>query len=43
MALFRDGKLVHFVPRHAIEGRDAQSVAFELVGAFDEHCAQVAS
>ena len=39
MALFRDGKLVHFLPRHAIEGRDAQSVAFELVGAFDQHCA----
>jgi putative YphP/YqiW family bacilliredoxin len=40
MALFRDAELVHFVPRHAIEGRDAQSVAFELVTAFDEHCAK---
>ena len=36
MALFQDAKLVHFVPRHAIEGRDAQSVAFELVTAFDK-------
>jgi putative YphP/YqiW family bacilliredoxin len=40
MALFRDGALVHFVPRHAIEGRDAQTVAFELATAFDEHCAK---
>jgi len=38
-ALFKDGKVVHFVPRHAIEGRDAPSVAFDLVAAFDEHCA----
>ena len=42
MALFRDGELVHFVPRHAIEGRDAQTVAFELVTAFDQHCAKAA-
>ena len=42
MALFRDGELVHFVPRHAIEGRDAQSVAYELVTAFDQHCAKAA-
>jgi len=42
MALFKDAALVHFVPRHAIEGRDAQSVAFELVGAFDQHCATAA-
>lgn len=38
MALIKDGTLLHFVPRHAIEGRDAQSVAFELVTAFDKHC-----
>jgi putative YphP/YqiW family bacilliredoxin len=38
-ALFRDGAVVHFVPRHAIEGRDAPSVAFDFVTAFDEHCA----
>jgi putative YphP/YqiW family bacilliredoxin len=40
MALFQDGKLVHFVPRHAIEGHDAQTVAFELVNAFDAHFAK---
>lgn len=38
VALFKDGELVHFVPRHAIEGRDPQSIAFDLVTAFDEHC-----
>jgi putative YphP/YqiW family bacilliredoxin len=39
MALFKDGKLVHFVPRHMIEGRDGRAVAFDLVTAFDQHCA----
>ena len=37
-ALFKDGELVHFVPRHLIEGRDPQSIAFDLIGAFDSHC-----
>jgi putative YphP/YqiW family bacilliredoxin len=37
-ALFKNSDLVHFVPRHAIEGRDAQTVAFDLVAAFDRHC-----
>lgn len=39
MALFKDGEVVHFVPRHMIEGRDPQSIAFDLVNAFDAHCA----
>jgi putative YphP/YqiW family bacilliredoxin len=39
IALFRDGVLVHFVPRHMIEGRDGRAVALELVNAFDRHCA----
>jgi putative YphP/YqiW family bacilliredoxin len=38
LALFDGERLLHFLPRHAIEGRDAQSVAFELVSAFDQHC-----
>lgn len=42
-ALFKDGELVHFVPRHAIEGRDAQTVAFDLVTAFDQYCAKAAT
>jgi putative YphP/YqiW family bacilliredoxin len=41
IALFKDGALVHFVPRHAIEGRTPDLVAFDLVSAFDEHCATV--
>jgi len=39
IGLFKDGALVHFVPRHMIENRDAQAIAFDLVTAFDEHCA----
>ena len=40
IALFKEGELVHFVPRHAIEGRDAVSVANDLVTAFDKFCAK---
>ena len=36
--LVKDGEPVFFMPRHAIEGRDAPSVAFEFVNAFDEFC-----
>jgi putative YphP/YqiW family bacilliredoxin len=39
IALFKDGELVHFVPRHAIEGRDALSLANNLAVAFDKYCA----
>lgn len=39
MALFKDGEIVFFLPRHRIEGRDAQAVAEDLAGAFNEHCA----
>jgi putative YphP/YqiW family bacilliredoxin len=39
LALFKDGALVWFLPRHRIEGRDAESVAAEIVKAFDAHCA----
>jgi len=39
MALFKDGELVWFLPRHKIEGRDALDVAAELRSAFAEHCA----
>ncbi len=42
MALFRDGELVHFVPRHQIEGRLAQEVASDLARALAEHCATTA-
>jgi putative YphP/YqiW family bacilliredoxin len=42
MALFKDGELVWFLPRHRIEGRDALAVAGDLRAAFVEHCARVA-
>lgn len=38
MALFKDGKLVHFVERHHIEGRPADMIAENLTAAFDEYC-----
>ena len=37
MALFKDGELVYFVPRHRIEGRSAQQVAADLQQAFERH------
>jgi putative YphP/YqiW family bacilliredoxin len=42
MALFKDGELVWFLPRHRIEGRDALAVAGDLKAAFAEHCAATA-
>lgn len=38
IALFKDGKLVHFVERHHIEGRNAQMIADNLQMAFNEFC-----
>jgi putative YphP/YqiW family bacilliredoxin len=38
IALFKDGKLVHFIERHNIEGRSAHMIAQNLIGAFDEYC-----
>lgn len=38
MALFKDGKLVHMIERHQIEGRPAQMIADNLIGAFDQYC-----
>jgi putative YphP/YqiW family bacilliredoxin len=38
IALFKDGQLVHFVERHHIEGRSAQMIAQNLIGAFDQYC-----
>jgi putative YphP/YqiW family bacilliredoxin len=37
IALFKDGELVQFIPRHRIEGRSAQDVAGDLVQAFRAH------
>ncbi len=38
MALFKDGKLVHFIERHHIEGRPAEMIAENLAEAFNEYC-----
>ena len=41
IALFRDGALVHFVPRFQIESKDAGQIARHLVEVFAEHCTPV--
>ena len=38
MGLFKDGKLVHFIERHHIEGRPAEMIAENLKAAYDEFC-----
>lgn len=38
IALFKNGELVHFIERHQIEGRPAQVIAQNLIGAFEQHC-----
>ncbi len=38
IALFKDGRLVHFIERHNIEGRSARMIADNLLGAFDQYC-----
>ena len=35
IALFKDGELVYFVPRHRIESRSAEEVAADLTAAFE--------
>lgn len=37
IALLRDGKLVWMLERWQIEGRPAEEIAEEMVGAFDQH------
>lgn len=38
IGLFKDGKLVHFVERHHIEGRSAEMIAENLKMAYEEYC-----
>jgi putative YphP/YqiW family bacilliredoxin len=38
IALFKNGQLVHFIERHNIEGRSAQMIAENLIGAFEQYC-----
>ena len=43
IGMFKDGQLVFMLERWQIEGRSAQEIATELVGAFDKHCVAVGS
>ena len=38
IALFKDGKLVHMIERHHIEGRPAELIAENLMDAYNDHC-----
>ena len=38
IALFKDGKLVHFLERHNIEGHSAEMISGNLTAAFEEYC-----
>jgi putative YphP/YqiW family bacilliredoxin len=38
IALFKDGRLVHFLERHHIEGRSAQVIADNLQMAYERFC-----
>ena len=38
IALWKDGVLVHFVPRFQIESRDAYQIADHLLAVLKEHC-----
>ncbi len=38
MVMFKNGEIVHFLPRHRIESRSAQEIAQELTEAFQKHC-----
>lgn len=43
IALFKNGQLVHFIERHQIEGRSAQMIAHNLIGAFEQYCTKEAA
>ncbi len=38
IALLKDGKLVHMIERHMIEGRSAEMIEENLKAAFDTYC-----
>jgi putative YphP/YqiW family bacilliredoxin len=38
IALFKDGRLIHFLERHHIEGNTADTIAANLKMAFDKFC-----
>lgn len=40
VALFKNGKLIYFMPRYEIEGNSAKAVAEKLAGVFDQLCSR---
>ena len=38
IAVFKDGKLVHFIERHHIEGRSTEMIADNLKDCFEQFC-----
>ncbi len=40
MAVFRDGRLVHLVERHHIEGQTVESLSRVLTSAYDKYCGE---
>jgi putative YphP/YqiW family bacilliredoxin len=38
IGLLKDGRLVHMIERHQIEGRGADDIARDLTAAFDKYC-----
>ena len=38
VALLQNGKLVYLMERHQIENQEAESIARDLIAAFDKHC-----
>ncbi len=38
IALFQHGQLVHMLERHQIEGREAETIAQDLIQAFNRYC-----
>lgn len=38
IALFKDGKLVHFIERHEIEGNLKHVISENLINAYNQHC-----
>ena len=38
IALLKDGKVVHMIERHNLEGRPAQMIAANLIQAFETYC-----
>ncbi|MBI2967938.1 MAG: BrxA/BrxB family bacilliredoxin [Bacteroidetes bacterium] len=38
IALFKDGRLVHFLERHEIEGKPAELIASDLTAAYEKYC-----